>query len=88
MATPEKLRRELESVEKEIEDLWEAEYQVEAEFGPVRAEAGPLRALSVYLLRLGFRRRRQNLKVRRNMLRNCLDQVQRDESRRVLAGGR
>lgn len=85
MVASERLRRELDDIERRIEDLQEVRYQVEADFNAVREGAGWTRTVSVFLLRRDLTRRIQALKLQRDVARNCYAETRKYEERLRLA---
>jgi hypothetical protein len=81
MATSEELRRELDRIHREIDELREYEHEIGMTLGAVPGCLKWLRAPSAYLLKKDVDRRIQTLKLRHNVVHNCYLTVRRCEER-------
>jgi sugar-specific transcriptional regulator TrmB len=82
MATSEELERELDRIQREIDELREREHEIEMALGAVNGLFKWLRAPGSYLLKRDVARQIQLLKWRNNAVRNCYLAVKRDEERK------
>ncbi|MDP8926372.1 MAG: hypothetical protein M3M97_05575 [Actinomycetota bacterium] len=81
MATSEELRRELDRIRREIDELQEYEHAVETTLGALHGRFKWLRAPGAYLLKKDVARQIQSLKWRSNVVRNCYVAVKKGEER-------
>ena len=81
MATSEELERELDRIQREIDELREYEHEIEMALGAVNGRFKWLRAPGSYLLKRDVTRQIQLLKWRNNVMRNCYLAVKGDEER-------
>lgn len=78
MAASESLRRELESIEDEAEDLRDGLYRLE-DLRTARVRPGWLTGLGVRMLEIDLRRRIRDLEVRRRVALNCYAEARKYE---------